>query len=445
MKVGILGAGISGLSLGYFLKQRGIKFEILEKTDTCGGMCQSITDNGFTFDVVGGHIIFSRDKEILDLLTGSLGENIVMNTRDTKVFYRNLFVKYPFENGLSDLPKEENYECLSEFIKTATRTHPSPKNFEEWIYQTFGKGIAEKYMIPYNRKIWNTEPSNMATFWIEGRVPRPPIEDVLKSSLGIGTEGYTHQLHFYYPKHGGFQSLIKVFEEKVREEITKPFDIKDVRKKNGKWVVSNGETEKTYDILVSTIHLAHLADALDGMPEKITETIKSLKYNSLVNVLIGMKGNVSKYHWLYLPDMHIKTHRLNFLKNYSPFTSPQGCSSFMAEITYNEGDEVDEMSNEDLTEEIISRLHSMGLINRDDVCYAKALRTRYAYVVYDTEYEKNIKIIYDFFAATGIHLCGRFSEFKYYNIDACMRSALNIAKKIESENPGGKTNEFKNN
>ena len=63
---------------------------------------------------------------------------------------------------------------------------------------TFGRSIAEKYFLPYNRKIWKTEPREMGLEWV-GRVPKPPMEDVVKSALGIETEGYTHQLHFRYP------------------------------------------------------------------------------------------------------------------------------------------------------------------------------------------------------------------------------------------------------
>ena len=39
------------------------------------------------------------------------------------------------------------------------------------------------------------------------RIPRPPKEDILKSAKRKKTEGYKHQLFFYYPK-GGIQSLL---------------------------------------------------------------------------------------------------------------------------------------------------------------------------------------------------------------------------------------------
>jgi len=428
MKVGILGGGLTGLILGYLLKQKNIEFEILEKSDECGGLCKTIQERGFTFDIGGGHIIFSRDEEILNFMLDLLGNNKIRNRRNTKILYKNYFVKYPFENGLSDLPIEENFECLNEFIKTLNKKFDKPKNFKEWIYQTFGKGIAEKYMVPYNEKIWNYKTEDMATFWIEGRVPKPPPEDIIKSSLGMKTEGYTHQLYFYYPKYGGIQSLIKSIEKKV-DNIIKTFEIKSIKKEKNKWIVSNNKEEREFDKIISTIPIFDLVKALNDVPENVVNSVKDLKYNSLINVMIGLDTDkLNNFHWLYLPDKNILAHRLIFPKNDSPYMTPEGKSSLTAEITYSEGDLISKMKDKDIIDNIIENLDEKKLINKQDVCYKKIARLKYAYIVYDLNYENNVKIIYDFFKEVGIGLCGRFSEFKYLNMDACIKSAINYIK-----------------
>lgn len=431
MNIGILGGGLSGLSAGFFLHQKNIDFEILEKSDSCGGLCKSIEQNGFTFDVAGGHIIFSKDKEIFDLMLDLLGENKLMNKRNTKILYKDRFVKYPFENGLADLPEEENKECLEEFKKTLDQKFSEPKNFKEWIYQTFGKGIAEKYLIPYNIKIWNFPLEKMATFWIADRVPKPPVEDIIKSSQGIETEGYTHQLYFYYPKKGGIQALTDAIRAKIKDRITENFEIKSVIRNNGKWIVSNGKQQKTYDRLISTIPIFHLIDAIN-VPKNIREAAKNLRYNSLVVMAIGLdKKNLLPYHWLYLPDRNIKVHRIIFLSNYSPNMAPEGKFCIMAEMIYNEGDRISEMNEKELKNYIIDSLHERKIINKNDICYTNIAKSKYAYVIYDIDYEKNMKIIEEFFKSVGIILCGRFSEFKYLNMDACIRSAMNVVSKLE--------------
>ena len=61
MSIGILGGGLAGLTVGALTEG---ETEILEAADECGGLCRSWTVDGFTHDF-GGHILFSRDAELL--------------------------------------------------------------------------------------------------------------------------------------------------------------------------------------------------------------------------------------------------------------------------------------------------------------------------------------------------------------------------------------------
>ncbi|MFZ0012280.1 MAG: NAD(P)-binding protein, partial [Halobacteriota archaeon] len=101
MITAILGGGLTGLTLGYLLHDKGIAFEILEKETECGGLLRSLHEGGFTFDYGGSHVIFSKDKDAFDFMLKRLGDNKSKNRRDTKVLYKGHYVKYPFENGLS--------------------------------------------------------------------------------------------------------------------------------------------------------------------------------------------------------------------------------------------------------------------------------------------------------------------------------------------------------
>ena len=268
----------------------------------------------------------------------------------------------------------------------------------------------------------------MSVFWVDGRVPKPPIDDIIKSSIGIETEGYTHQLFFYYPKHGGIQALTDILEKSINKKITKNFEVKKICKKENKWVVNE---EKKFDMIISTIPIFDIIKSIENIPKIVSDATEKLKYNSLITVNIGLNiDKLTDKHWVYIPDNELKTHRIIFLKNYSTFTCPKGRSSVLAEITYIEGDEISKMNDNEIINHVIDGLHKRKILDRNNVCYTRLERSKYAYVVYDVDYEKNIQIIYDFFKKIGIKLCGRFSEFKYYNMDACMRSAFDIANRI---------------
>lgn len=436
MKVGILGGGITGLSLGIFLKEKNIDFEILEKENECGGLCRSIHENGFTFDF-GGHIIWSKDEEVLKFLLSFLNENRIEHKRKTKILYKGKYIKYPFENGLSELSAEERLECLTDFIKALIKREKEnldPKNFEEWIFHTFGKSIAEKYLIPYNRKIWKFDLKNMDLNWIKikDRLPQPNSEDIIKSSLGLETEGFTPQSTFYYPKEGGFGALTKSMEHKLNGEITKNFEIKKIANVKDKWIVSDGKIKKEFDNIISTIPITDLIDSLNNVPEKVKNATKDLKFNSLSIVMLGLDNdNHPEYHWAYIPDIDVKTHKISFLKNNSPNVAPKGKSLIVADITCKFLDEVWKMKDEDLIREVAESLHKKKVLDKSKISSSKVIRSKYGYVINDSNYQKNLQIVRDFLDNLGIKLCGRFSEFKYLNADACVRSAKDLVGQLK--------------
>jgi len=430
MKIGILGGGLTGLSLSYFLKG---ETEILEAENKCGGLCQSPVKNGFAYDI-GGHIIFSKDAEVLKLMIKLLEKNIDKKMRKNFVLFKKHLVKYPFENDLSALPPKDNFECLYYYL---FNNYPAPKNFEEWIYYTFGKGIAEKYMMPYNEKIWKIPPKKMGMEWVS-RVPKPPAEDVIKSAIGIPTEGYTHQLYFYYPVQGGIQSLIRVLEKRATQSdaskmhqttITNNFKIKKIIKKEGEWIVSDGKEEKKFDKLVSSIPVFELVDALDA-PANVKKVAKKLKYNSFIAVLIGLHRDLSDKSAIYIPDKNIIFHRICFNNYFSKYMSPPKKSSLVAEITASPNDKIWNMSDKEIIQKVIDDLVNLGVIQKSDVCETDVTRRKYGYVIYDIDYEKNMEIINTWLDSLGIFRCGRFAEFKYLNMDACIRNALELSKKI---------------
>jgi len=432
MKVGVLGGGLAGLSLGYFLKKKGLDFMILEKNPETGGLLKSVEVNGFTFDVGGSHIIFSKDKEILTFMVSLLGENALRRRRNTKILYKGHYVKYPFENGLSDLPKEDTFECLYYFIENLIRKEKGelkpPQNMKEWFYYTFGKGIAEKYLVPYNEKIWKFPPEKMSTVWVE-RIPQPPVEDIIKSALGIPTEGYTHQLHFYYPKYGGIQSLARAFEREIEGNILTNFKVEKIKREGNKWTVSDGKREFKFDRIISTIPLPALLRALDA-PEHIMKVSGDLYYNSLITVGIGVKREkLNDFSWLYIPDKKVLTHRVSFPSNYSPYVAPNGYSSVLAEITYREGDAISRMDDEEIAQRTLSDLVNLEVIPEDSKVLL-TYRFKYAYVLYDVDFRRKLDEIFNYLNDTGVYSIGRFGSWEYANMDRVIRMSREFVERF---------------
>jgi protoporphyrinogen oxidase len=133
---------------------------------------------------------------------------------------------------------------------------------------------------------------------------------------------------------------------------------------------------------------------------------------------------------VYFPQPDLKFHRVCFYDFFGESCVPPGMSSAVAEITANEGDGTYEMTDEELVAHVIEGLAKEKFMRRDDVCTTDVARRKYAYVVNDLNYSRNLKVVRDFANGIGITLCGRFSEWEYLNMDACIRSAMETARKL---------------
>jgi protoporphyrinogen oxidase len=434
VKTAVLGGGLTGITLAHLLKKRGEEVVVLEREQEIGGLCRSRADQGFTFDIGGSHIIFSRDGEVLSFMQDVLGENRDERSRNTKIFYKGRYVKYPFENGLYQLPQDDCFFCINEFVKNLIAVEKGelspPENFREWIYYTFGRGIAETYMVPYNEKIWNFPTEQMSLHWVDGRIPRPPMEDIIKSAIGIETEGYTHQSVFSYPVTGGIEALVHAIARPVRDIVIPEFPVRRIRVQDGKYRISDGRREIEADRIISTIPLQALLPCLEAVPPEVQSAVDGLRYNSLCCVFIGLRTPVPDYSWLYVPDPDLgHFNRISFPSNFSTTVTPEGRASILVEVTYNEGDRVSGMNDRQITDHVIEGLMKMNLIGDPrDVVYTGVERQQYAYVVYDLDYLHNIETIKSFCREQGIHLVGRFSEFEYLNMDGCIRRAFDFVR-----------------
>ena len=67
--------------------------------------------------MMGPHIIFSKNKDILKLILSILGKNKNKLRRSNKIIYdRNTLIKYPFENELYKLPPKDLNFALDKFL-----------------------------------------------------------------------------------------------------------------------------------------------------------------------------------------------------------------------------------------------------------------------------------------------------------------------------------------
>ena len=434
MKIIILGAGIASVALAFFLQKikKIKKIIILEKNKELGGLLRSYKIDKIFYDV-GPHIIFSKHKDILKLMLRMLGNNKRKIKRSNKIIYKNShYVKYPYENDLFKLPKEERELALKEFLNNPHK-NIKPKTMQDFFLKTFGKGIFEQYLKPYNNKIWKMDVSKLDTQMVN-RIPKPPVEDIIKSAKGIKTEGYKHQLYFDYPKKGGIESLFNAFLKKLNKkkiEIIKNYKIEKIFKKENSMVVKNNRTTIQADKIISTIPLNNFYKYFDKN-KSLKKTSNKLKYNSIYIAILNVKGKKAGNNFaLMIPDKNIIFHRISRLDFLGKNYSKKGTTTFEIEITFRRGDKISKLNNNEIFNKIFDGLKKLKFImNNSDINFKSLKKFEYAYVIYDLNHRKNVDKLIKNYENKDIHLLGRWGSWEYLNSDQVIKQAKDLSEKF---------------
>lgn len=425
MKIAVLGGGIAGLWAARMLHQ-SYDITVFEALPQAGGLCRTKKSGGrFLFDVGGGHIFHSVYPDILQSILSTIGEDrCLKHIRNTRIYMYDRFIKYPFENGLGDLPDKARFECVMGYINAYfNRGEPESFNtFLDFINRRFGEGIAQHFMIPYNRKIWCVDPSHMSADWIANRVPQAPLEDVVKAALGIQTEGYTHQSTFFYPAHGGIQSFIDAVAEPFNHVIRLNTPVQSIARYDRKWIIN----DESFDRVISTIPLDRFCALCRDIPEQVRRRSEALRHISLLSVLIVLKNTSQPpYSWIYLPhENQSEANRLTYFSNYSPNLNPDGYTSLLAEATLLP-ETCSEISEERINA-LITNLSDMGLLNCSEVEHIDWEVTPYAYLMHDHRMSENRDYIIHALSDESLMFAGRFGSYSYYNIDQVIRQVNTI-------------------
>ena len=424
--VPILGAGLAGLSAAYHLNGEHV---ILEKDRRVGGLCKSIDIEGYVFDYAP-HILFSRDDYVRTLYEDLLKGNLYRHLRRSYIYLGGAYVKYPFEANLNALPESIIQECIEGVVNRKTI---APENFEEWIYATFGDGIAKHYMVPYNRKIWKYDLSRMNIDWIRGRVPSPSVEEMKKGAAGTLSKDYGPNAEFMYPMRGGIGALADQMSRDLN--VSTGSEVVEIRPSGTEVRVKyrkEGEIrEAASEKIISSIPLPDLVGILHDPPEEVVKAAGSLVYNSLVCVNIGVKrpGIIDK-HWLYFPEEEFIFNRMSFPMNFSEYTTPGGRSSILIEVTHREAG----VDPRRIRDRVVEDLKKTSIITeRDEIEVCDTSTFKYAYVIYDLDHRKNVGIVHDYLNSNGIIPVGRFGEWEYFNMDKAILSGKNAASTVSED------------
>jgi protoporphyrinogen oxidase len=289
---------------------------VYEACEAPGGICSSYyaTPQGrklgtspedgevYRFEIGGGHWIFGGDPAILRLIRSITP--VKEYSRSSAVFFPsdNVFVPYPLQNNLSYLPEDLRLKALTEML---TSPKGRPGTMSEWLEQSFGHTLTEKFFGPFHRLY-------TAGLW-EQIVPQDGYKSPIDAALVLrGASGKTpavgYNTGYLYPEEG-LGVLAQRLATKGKVEYCKRAARIHLEKKEVEFSDGSG---MHYDSLVvtlpldKTLEMAHVQ--LDERPDP---------YSSVLVLNIGAKRGprCPNEHWLYLPETKAGFHRVGFYSN----------------------------------------------------------------------------------------------------------------------------------
>lgn len=434
MKTVILGAGLSGITTAYFLQQHEGYDDIvlLEKEETPGGLCRSIRKDGYIYDI-GPHILFSKDKEMLNLMLEVLDEKNDLK-RSNKILYKGTPVQYPFENDLSKLPEEDLHYCINAFNNNPYEDYDAT-NMIQFFLKTFGEGITNCYLRPYNEKIWKYDPAFMNTSMVD-RIPKPTSEEIRRSAAGETVDGYVHQLYFSYPTNGGIEAVPNGFlkrldPNKCRVEVNSEV-VKIQSCEDGYHIYTANGKEYVADQVISTMPVQALTKAYEGTTPELEKVVSDLRYNSIAISFVRTPYDLCGENYAYMiADKNVLFHRISKMDFLGDAYHHGEEATYMVEVTYRANDHIDTMSDQDFRNKIMQGMVDIGFAKKaEDVDIIDITKYEYAYVIYDLNHTQNMEEIRKFYEAEGIVLNGRFGNFEYWNMDRILRESFELSKRL---------------
>jgi protoporphyrinogen oxidase len=457
-QVVMLGAGPAGLTAAYELTKHGVGTTVLEKDPRfVGGISRTEQREGYRFDI-GGHRFFSKSREIEDLWTEILGDDLVTRGRLSRIYYKGKYFDYPLKatNALVNMGPVETVRCMASYTWARIRPVKDPRTLEDWVSNQFGHRLFSIFFKTYTEKVWGISTKELSADWAAQRIKGLNLTEAIKNALlpqrGGRRKGKDRGAliktlidQFRYPRLGPGQMWERVHEilSARGQTVALGQEVVAVRHAPGAGVThviareaATGQ-ERTVGgtHFLSTLPIRELIATLDPpAPEAVRRAADSLKYRDFLTIAVVIdKQEMFPDNWIYIHDPAVQVGRIQNFKNWSPEMVPDpGTTCLGLEYFCFEGDGLWESSDEQLVALARQELAQLGMCRHDEVRWGVVVRQPKAYPVYDESYKQHLAVIRDYVTAhlPNLQLVGRNGMHHYNNQDHSMMTALLAARNI---------------
>jgi protoporphyrinogen oxidase len=403
----IVGAGISGLATAAALPG---DYLILEGDSEIGGYCKTVKKDGFVWDY-SGHFFHFKHPEIEAWLKERMpGQRIRSIEKKSFIAYKGTKIDFPFQKNIHQLPKEELIDCLHD-LYFAQLEKPAEVSFKDMLYARFGRSIAEKFLIPYNEKLYATDLSTLDKDAMGRFFPHADLTSIIRNMKTPDNASYNS--HFTYPE-GGAIEYVKALASAVRSDaiaLNEPVLSIDLDAK----VVRTPRREIRFERLVSSAPFDKLL-ALAKVPHDpaVFTWNKVLVYN----LGFDRKGDTG-VHWTYYPDRATSFYRVGWYDNI--FDSDR--MSLYVEVGFPKDAQVSEM-----LPRVLADLEREKVVTGQKVVASHSVVMDPAYVHITRASMAEHARLSALLKGRGVHSIGRYGGWTYCSIEDNIVEARALVK-----------------
>lgn len=447
LHVVILGAGPAGLAAGHELVANGVAVTVLERNGYVGGLCRTVHDAGYKFDL-GGHRWFTKNEDLNNWFRRLMEGELVMVERISRIYYGGKYYMYPVSIG--DVVRKAGpvtivkagFAFLWAAVRYAVLNSPI-RNMKDAYTAQFGSILYEMFFRRYTEKVWGKPCEELSADWVAQRSKGLSIWTVAREALAKHKSQVQSLIEeFMYPRDGYMRIPERMAEDIAQaghrvllNATVKGIVVHGANDLEIVYATPEGERSIRAHHVVSTIPLSLLAQMVVPKADAgVLQAARGLEFRDLITVNLRLRRKqVSKDTWLYVQDQNILFGRLHEPKNWSKAMVPDDDhTSLVLECFCTAGDEIWSLSDDDVARRCVRDLaEKLGFIDAADVEGWSVVRTRFAYPVYDLQYAGKLAMINGFLKQfDGLHIVGRTGTFRYNNADHSIEMGLLLARKI---------------
>jgi protoporphyrinogen oxidase len=241
------------------------------------------------------------------------GQRIRAVAKKSFIAYGGRMIDFPFQKNIHQLPQAEFIECLHDLYFARSSDVPREKgkapegNFKEMLYARFGRGIAERFLIPYNEKLYACDLGTLDRDAMGRFFPHADLTDIVRNM--VTPDNATYNATFTYPA-GGAIEYVKALASAVKtESIALEERLLSIDLKNR--VAKTNRREIAFDRLVSSAPFNQLV-AMTGL----SHDASVFTWNKVLVFNLGFDRKAATgRHWVYFPDKGTSFYRIGYYDN----------------------------------------------------------------------------------------------------------------------------------